>query len=294
MINRGNYRWDVFGSAGAAQRFVETLEEAVQRYEWELGAYVVMRNHYHLAVRTPVPNLSAGMHWLQATFAARFNRLRGENGHLFQGRYKALLLQDEEVWARVADYIHLNPLRAFVVEPAQLGNFRWSSLRRYLSRDSAPGLTANPWLGTLGWNQSRRKDWLRYLDYLKEIHAIEQGKPLRERSNYTRGWAIGATEWKQVVATDNAAAVASKPHAEYTTPQEANHARWRARLGEILKARHRSTADLQATRRAERWKCEVADQLQRETGASLVWLAEQLNIQRSATLRMGLWRMRKM
>ena len=112
VINRGNYRGDVFGSSGAAQAFEAVLEDAVKRFEWELGAYVIMRNHFHLAVRTPHPNLSAGMQWLQVTFAARFNRLRGEQGHLFQGRFKSFVLQDEEVWARVADYIHLNPLRA--------------------------------------------------------------------------------------------------------------------------------------------------------------------------------------
>lgn len=88
VINRGNYRWDVFGGPGAAQAFVTVLEEAVRRCEWELGAYVVMRNHFHLAVRTPHPNLADGMHWFQATFATRFNRLRGENGHLSKGATK--------------------------------------------------------------------------------------------------------------------------------------------------------------------------------------------------------------
>jgi putative transposase len=88
------------------------------------GAYVVLRNHFHLAVRTPHPNLSAGMQWLQATFATRFNRMRSERGHLFQGRFKALLLENEGVWARVADYVHLNPLRVGVVESEHLVKFR--------------------------------------------------------------------------------------------------------------------------------------------------------------------------
>ena len=83
-----------------------------ERSGWLLHAYVIMGNHYHLAVETPEGNLIAGMQWLQATFANRFNRLRRENGHLFQGRYKSLLLEDGPVLGSVCDYIHLSPVRA--------------------------------------------------------------------------------------------------------------------------------------------------------------------------------------
>ena len=71
VINRGNYRWDVFGTPGAASTFVAVLEETVKRYEWELGAYVIMRNHFHLAVRTSQANLSSGMQWLQRVCRSR-------------------------------------------------------------------------------------------------------------------------------------------------------------------------------------------------------------------------------
>jgi putative transposase len=124
VINRGNYRSDVFDLAGAAQAFGTALSEASTRYGWRVGAYVVMRNHYHLARQTPEPNLSIGMQWLQTTFATRFNRLRGENGHLFQGRYRAFVLENSGVWARVADYIHLNPVRAGIVPMEYAAQFR--------------------------------------------------------------------------------------------------------------------------------------------------------------------------
>ncbi len=86
VINQGNYRCDVFGSGGKA--FEAVLKEAVTMFGWVLHADVLMRNHFHLSVETPQPNLVEGMHWLQCTFATRFNRYRGERGHLFQGRYK--------------------------------------------------------------------------------------------------------------------------------------------------------------------------------------------------------------
>ncbi len=86
VLNRGNYRRDVFETVGAVQAFVSVLVEAVSRYGWWLHAYVVMQNHFHLAVETPRANLVEGMHWLQGTLATRFNRYRDERGHLFQGQ----------------------------------------------------------------------------------------------------------------------------------------------------------------------------------------------------------------
>jgi putative transposase len=112
VINRGNYRRDVFESVGAARAFEAALLEACELFGWLLHAHAVMRNHFHLALETPEPNLVEGMHWLQSSFATRFNRFRGENGHLFQGRYKSLLVEDGAALGRVADYIHLNPVRA--------------------------------------------------------------------------------------------------------------------------------------------------------------------------------------
>ena len=94
VINRGNYRTGVFATAGAKAAFEKCLFEASAKSGWVLHAFVVMRNHYHLALETPTGNLVTGMQWLQATFANRFNRLRGERGHLFQGRYKALLVEE--------------------------------------------------------------------------------------------------------------------------------------------------------------------------------------------------------
>ena len=100
VINRGNYRRDLFLSVGEAQAFLETLREARDLMGWHVHAYVLMRNHYHLAVETPEPNLVEGMHWLQSTWATRFNRFRQERGHLFQGRYQSLLIEDASALAR--------------------------------------------------------------------------------------------------------------------------------------------------------------------------------------------------
>src|SRR5690554_3673765 len=89
VINRGNYREWIFDSAGARKSFLACLEQCCAAQGWRVHAWCLMSNHYHLLIETPEANLVAGMRWLQSTFANRFNRFRKENGHVFQGRYKA-------------------------------------------------------------------------------------------------------------------------------------------------------------------------------------------------------------
>jgi REP element-mobilizing transposase RayT len=151
IINRGNYRRDLFESTGAGEAFLTALGEAAGRHGWRLFAYVLMRNHFHLAIETPQPNLVEGMHWLQSTVATRFNRFRDERGHLFQGRYQSILIEDAAALARVVDYIHLNPVRARVVATEHLCDYRWSSLFLYLrgrnlaQKGQALPFTLNAW-----------------------------------------------------------------------------------------------------------------------------------------------------
>ena len=105
VINRGNYRSDLFASRGIAAAFQQCLFEACTRFLWRLHAFITMRNHFHQAVETPEPNLSLGMKWLQGTWAIRFNRFRGETGQPFQGRDKGLHVEPAE-----ADHLCVQPL----------------------------------------------------------------------------------------------------------------------------------------------------------------------------------------
>ena len=106
--------------------FLKCLQEACEGMGWRLHAWVLMGNHYHLCLETPEANLVEGMRWLQSTFANRFNRFRKESGHVFQGRYKAILLDDDALGA-VCHYIHLNPVRAGIVEAGRLEDYVDSS-----------------------------------------------------------------------------------------------------------------------------------------------------------------------
>lgn len=93
VLNRGNYRQNLFEVHLTADAFEKALFETAERYGWILHAYVVMSNHYHLALETPRGKLSLGMQYLQSVFSTRFNRFCGERGHVFQGRYKPLLVE---------------------------------------------------------------------------------------------------------------------------------------------------------------------------------------------------------
>jgi REP element-mobilizing transposase RayT len=125
--------------------FLETLGEMCVRTGQRVHSYVLMGNHYHLLVETPEPNLVAGMKWLQGTYTQRFNRRYRLSGHLFQGRYKALPVEDarekDDYFAAVSEYIHLNPARAGLLGAAAGGleSYRWSSYPQFVGSRALPG-----------------------------------------------------------------------------------------------------------------------------------------------------------
>src|SRR5438445_4970993 len=145
IMNRGDRREPIFKDDADRQRFVETLADACAKTGWEVHAYVLMPNHFHLVVETPQPNLVAGMKWFLGTYTARFNRRHKLFGHLFSGRYKSLVVDGSGTGylKTVCDYVHLNPVRAKLLTPEEpLCAFSWSSFPEYLEAPSrrAPSL----------------------------------------------------------------------------------------------------------------------------------------------------------
>jgi putative transposase len=191
------------------------LAEAGEIFGWVLHAYVLMRNHFHLALETPQPNLVDGMHWVQSTYATRFNRFRRESGHLFQGRYQSLLIEDTAALLRVVDYIHLNPVRAKLVSPEQVATFRWSSLARF-RRGSCPAwLSASRWLEQLGLRDDAN-GWLQYVERLRNQAAATRDRKRSRRALSRLG------DWHLRLASgDRAGASASHAATWYCGPRGA-------------------------------------------------------------------------
>jgi REP element-mobilizing transposase RayT len=274
VFNRGNYRRDLFLSAGEAGAFVEALEEAAQSYGWRIHAYALMRNHYHIALRTPQPNLIKGMHWLQTTFATRFNRLHRERGHLFQGRYHALLVEDDAALARLVDYIHLNPVRAKIVAPEQAAVFRWSSLGRFVRGSGFAQMEALPWLGARGLVPDA-EGWAAYLDRLHRLALTPEEQERLGFATMSSGWAIGTHGWRQAVAKDHAQ-LALNPGLAAAEARALREASWASCLDEVLRRARKTKQEAEKDAKSASWKIEAAESLRRESGAAITWIAREL------------------
>jgi REP element-mobilizing transposase RayT len=203
IINRGNFRQAVFASVGAWNAFVRALDEAAERFGWRLYAYAVMSNHYHLALETPEPNLAVGMHWLQTTYASRHNRFRRRQGHLFQGRFKSLLVENAIHLARVIDYIHLNPVRAGIVSAEHIADFEPSSLNRFVSRRAPAWMSGAEFLEQAGLSDST-SGWSRYVEGLTAVAMNPKGDARMTRGAYSAGWAIGTLGWRRTLVKEYA------------------------------------------------------------------------------------------
>jgi hypothetical protein len=160
-----------------------------------------MTNHYHLLVETPQPNLVAGMRWFQTTYSVRFNRRHRLSGHLFQGRYKAVVVDPAErrYFAALSDYIHLNPVRARMISlQERLFDFRWSSYRWYVTRKGRPEwFDARRVLGELGLDDTvdgRR----RYAERMRD-RAVEElaGGNESDNERLRRGWCLGEASFRE-------------------------------------------------------------------------------------------------
>ncbi len=281
VINRGNYRRDIFQTIGAKAAFERCLFEACEKSEWVLHAFVIMRNHYHLAVETPLGNLVAGMHWLQGTFANRFNRLRGERGHLFQGRYKALLVEDGAPLGMVGHYIHLNPVRAGVVAVEHLDEYRYSSFW-YGGRPKSrpPWMRFETVLAEAGGVRDTPAGWASYRDYLS--WQAEEGPVGKSRAyaSLSKGWVVGSAGFKAALIKDHNVAAQARAW-ESQGANEIREQAWEELCGRALKILKRSNSELAVGPKSETWKVAIAVFLKERTQASNVWLGQRLKFGRA-------------
>src|ERR1700722_3207243 len=186
VLNRGDRREAIFKDDRDRELFLETLGEACGKTDWQVHAWCLMPNHFHLVVETPKGNLVAGMKWFLGTYTGRFNRRHKLFGHLFSGRYKALIVDGSGngYLKTVCDYVHLNPVRAkLLAMKDKLAVYRWSSYREYLR------------------SPNRRVGWLR-VDRLLGEHGIPKdssaGRQEFARRMELRRWEDQPEQWKRV------------------------------------------------------------------------------------------------
>ena len=137
VMNRGKGRQKVFLREEDREEFLKLLEEIHRRWKVEIYAYCLMDNHYHICFRTPQGNLSRVMRHVDGVYTQRFNRAHKTDGSLFRGRYKALVIDEEEYLGAVVRYIHLNPVKAGLVKEPK--DYEWSTHRVYVTRSQRVG-----------------------------------------------------------------------------------------------------------------------------------------------------------
>ena len=173
VMNRGNQRLNVFRKQADCETFIEKLEYFSEIFNIKVYCYVLMDNHFHLLLRTEEANLGRFMQSFLTSFTMTLNRRNRKSGHLFQGRYKAQLVESEEYISKLSRYIHLNPIRVrkyarLPVEEKRniLLNYTWSSFRAYIGlKPPEEFLNIKPVLDTWGTNNIRRmKNYRQYVE----------------------------------------------------------------------------------------------------------------------------------
>ncbi|MCP4991239.1 MAG: transposase [Colwellia sp.] len=135
VTSRGNARQNIYLNGSDYLLFLDTLTDVCKRYNWLIHAYCLMTNHYHLVVETPEGNLSLGMRQLNGVYTQRFNRKHGRVGHIFQGRFKSVLVDSDSYYITLIRYVIQNPLRANMVK--QVGDYSWCSYNSIIGKCQA-------------------------------------------------------------------------------------------------------------------------------------------------------------
>lgn len=279
VMNRGDRREPIFRDDADRLRFLELVGEVCAMTHWWAHAYSLMLNHFHLVIETPQANLVAGMQWFLGTYTSQFNRKHKLVGHVFSGRYKALVVDGSQTGylKTVCDYVHLNPTRAHLLaEGAMLSSYPWSSMKYYLV---AP---------------RRRPGWLR-VDRLLGEHGIprdsaagrrefERRMELRQKSENAkdefvavrRGWCLGDQAFrKELLAMINEKRGAwhygeeleesAQETAEKLIERELRRAGW-------------TEQKLRTSLKGDPFKIGLASRLRAQTTMTVRWIADRLQM----------------
>jgi len=282
IINRGNYRHDLFINDGAHEAFESCLFEACEKCGWILEGHCVMTNHFHLVIRTPQGNLSYGMKWLQATFSNRYHRFRKVHGKLFQGRFKSLIVEEEGYLGALQHYVHLNPVRAGMCTVDELKDYRWSSYWYLWHSRKRPGFMdisgALEQAGGLKDTPAGRKKYSEYLDWLSSDAPAQKEMAFEKMC---RGWALGTKSFKRGLLESEGLLKEGSFESlqlEGRELREANELRWENLLERMLSALEKDGNAVVSEKKSVQWKVWIADVLKRRTAATNVWIAGKLNM----------------
>ena len=293
VLSRGDRKDPIFLDDGDGHDFIKTLAEACQKTGFEIHAYCLMKNHFHLVVETPAGNLVAGMRWLLSTYANRFNHRHELCGHVFSGRYKALVVEGggSGYLRTVCDYTHLNPVRAKVLPgPSRLLEYPWSSFGSYLTepRHRPQWLRVDRLLGEHGIARDTAEG-RREFERRMETRRAQEGDP-QQWKGMRRGWCVGSARFKELLL--------QRLHGKPGTGQageigrQANQARAEAIIAAGLRKRGWKEAELSRGAKVGPGKLALAARLRRETTLTIQQIADRLRMgsRKSVGPKLHAWR----
>ena len=240
----------------------------------------MMSTHFHLAVRLGEPNLSEGMKWLQGTWIRRYNGYRRLIGRPFQGRYKALLVEPGRPFGRVCDYIHLNPVRAGLVEPDKAVAYPWSSLARFGDKNRPAWLNPETALAAAGSPSDTAAGWRQYASHLDFLATDVEARRELVREKLSRGWCIGGRDFKQGMRAEAKERGAELERFAGLEPEVVHAERiavWEERLIALATAARISITEL-PPKKSHPHKVLLAAALKQTTSVNNGWLARRLGM----------------
>jgi len=279
VMSRANGKGNIFETDVDRLDFVKSLAETCIKADFQVHAYCLMRNHFHLVVETPNGNLVAGMKWFLSAYTLRYNHRNKRFGHVFSGRYKALIVDGSGngYLRTVCDYVHLNPVRAKLLKVSQrLLEYPWSSFGLYLAsaRYRPAWLRVDRLLGEHGIQKDdsagrEQFEW-RMETRRSEEDDGEQWKSIR------RGWCLGRPEFKAELLERMEGKLGEHHSGELRC--ESEQARAERIISEELKRRRWKEQDLVERAKSDPEKMAMAARLRRETTLTIPLIAKRLNM----------------
>jgi putative transposase len=314
VMARGDRREAIVQDDEDRRTFLRTLGEACERAGFLVHAYVLMTNHYHLLLETTEPNLSRGMGWLQNAFTRRINTRHRLWGHVFGGRYKAILVEPGNCFWALLDYIHLNPVRAGLVNAGDgLESYPWSSLGQYMAvPQRRPAWQETGMAFSVTGCKDTRSGRRKFLEILElrvdwknpgqagAIYSEGKGKPdLAVHSALRRGWFFGSQEFRErllKLAAKTLTGRAKRKADGYQGADLKDHGERRAER--ILEAGLEhfgvSRKELRSAAKGDWRKGLLAALIQKETTVRLDWISESMRMGERSSCSRTIRRTREM
>ena len=278
LMNRGDRSQPIFRDDRDRRHFLDRLGETCAKTGWQIHAWCLIGNQFHLVAETPQANLVVGMKWLLGTYSGRFNRRHQVSGHLFRGRYKSLVIDERgEGYLKTAcDYVHLAPIRARLVSPNKpLTSFAWSSYPLYLKPALRPDwLRVDRVLGGHGIQADTAKG---RIEFQKRMEARRlEGENPPEWAAFRWGWLLGAKDFAQRLA--ERLGRRGQKHGQARERRQTDEHLAERLVKEWMSAHHWNAAELKKRPKGDAGKVELARLLRRRTPMTRQWIAKRLHI----------------